>query len=309
MPPPLITNEWFKGKKRPSEFGSVTITFEEIAHVRGAVVRTVSVSGIVAVGSTKGRPGAPEPRSGIRVSTAKNVPSAYHYDPETGDNAYNTGFVDAEKGHIMALELGGPDLADNIVPQWAKWQGSGEWRQVEVAIKKMADEAYESKTEPHYLQFHGMVGYLPMKKPQYALQHRLLFPNHFKVVVTKLDMKTKEPFGTPVVMYDKSPQRNTTDDMMALRTMVQVDKRSLGDSFEGYSDWVEKEEDSKGKNKRKRDAGHFLDGQQDSLHAGIPPVAYRNTSPTRSSYDTGVGAQFEANKRVKLSPQPMDVES
>jgi hypothetical protein len=32
----------------------------------------------------------------------------------------------------MALELGGPDVSENIVPQYQQWQQSGAWRQMEV---------------------------------------------------------------------------------------------------------------------------------------------------------------------------------
>jgi hypothetical protein len=48
------------------------------------------------------------------------------------------------KGHIMALELGGPDITSNIVPQYGQWQGNpqGEWRKMETAINdaKATDE-------------------------------------------------------------------------------------------------------------------------------------------------------------------------
>jgi hypothetical protein len=36
------------------------------------------------------------------------------------------------KGHIMALELGGPDVAENIVPQYNLWQANYDWRTMEV---------------------------------------------------------------------------------------------------------------------------------------------------------------------------------
>ncbi len=34
-------------------------------------------------------------------------------------------------GHIMALQLGGPDVSENIVPQYQQWQQSGRWRVLE----------------------------------------------------------------------------------------------------------------------------------------------------------------------------------
>lgn len=291
MPPPLITNDWFNGKKRPAEFGDVIITFEEIAHDRGPIVRPISVSGIVAVGKTTGRPPAPEPISGLRVSEAAAVPARFRYDEVTGNNAYNSGIPDAEKGHIMALELGGPDIPENIVPQWAKWQGSGEWRRIEVAIEKMASAAYSSKTQPCYIQFHAIVGYVNFGRPEWAALKRLAFPSRFTVTVTKLDKKTKQPLNAPTTVYDASPMRNETDDMMAMRTFAQVD----GDL--GYSDWVTRSRTTKGK---KRDASHFADTGQDPRYAP-PSVRYSTPPSSITPYDTKVGNALVTNKRARLN--------
>jgi hypothetical protein len=35
------------------------------------------------------------------------------------------------RGHVMALQLGGPDVAENIVPQYQQWQQTGAWRGME----------------------------------------------------------------------------------------------------------------------------------------------------------------------------------
>lgn len=35
------------------------------------------------------------------------------------------------RGHVMALQLGGPDVAENIVPQYQQWQQTGAWRAME----------------------------------------------------------------------------------------------------------------------------------------------------------------------------------
>lgn len=40
------------------------------------------------------------------------------------------------RGHIMALELGGPDVSENIVPQYQQWQQTGAWRQMEVRAER-----------------------------------------------------------------------------------------------------------------------------------------------------------------------------
>ncbi|HEY4306706.1 MAG TPA: DNA/RNA non-specific endonuclease [Gemmatimonadaceae bacterium] len=43
-----------------------------------------------------------------------------------------------DKGHIMALELGGPDVTENIVPQYQHWQETGAWKQMENTVKQAA---------------------------------------------------------------------------------------------------------------------------------------------------------------------------
>jgi hypothetical protein len=43
------------------------------------------------------------------------------------------------RGHIMALELGGPDISANIVPQYGCWQAVGDWRRMEVEIRETID--------------------------------------------------------------------------------------------------------------------------------------------------------------------------
>jgi hypothetical protein len=114
----IETDAWFGGKKRPAWAGKVTIKWETIQHLHyGAFDRVTEVIGLVAPGSTSGRPSAKESICVMRISTAKNEPAKYRYDPSTGVNSYNTGIIDAEKGHVMALELGGPDISENIVPQ------------------------------------------------------------------------------------------------------------------------------------------------------------------------------------------------
>jgi hypothetical protein len=42
------------------------------------------------------------------------------------------------RGHVMALQLGGPDVAENIVPQYQQWQQTGAWRQMEVQAAQNA---------------------------------------------------------------------------------------------------------------------------------------------------------------------------
>jgi len=70
---------------------------------------------------------------GIRVSDTadRDNPPA----PICGLNIDNTPLG---RGHIMALQLGGPDVPENIVPQYQQWQQTGAWRQMEVSAMHSA---------------------------------------------------------------------------------------------------------------------------------------------------------------------------
>jgi hypothetical protein len=51
-------------------------------------------------------------------------------------SGFKTGGTAFAQGHIMALELGGCDDSENIVPQYGQWQGNqnGAWRKMEKAV-------------------------------------------------------------------------------------------------------------------------------------------------------------------------------
>jgi hypothetical protein len=69
--------------------------------------------------------------SGHKVQGRKAPPG-----PLTGSD---TGVLaQADRGHIFALELGGPNVAENIVPQWAFFQEHGTWRQMEATVAAAA---------------------------------------------------------------------------------------------------------------------------------------------------------------------------
>ena len=174
---------------------------------------------------------------------AKKIPSKYRYESKTGRNYNNQVIIDMEKGHIMALELGGPDIPENIVPQWAKWQGCGEWSQMERKVKKLAEEAQEND---HHVFFHCSVDYF--KHGVYgASLKRLCTPNHFTIKVMKQD-KTGNQFD-PEIIYDASPERSDVDDKLAMRTFYRVDGVD-------YDDWDPSE-------------GGFGPDGQDRLYRGI----------------------------------------
>lgn len=48
-----------------------------------------------------------------------------------------------DKGHVMALELGGPNARWNIVMQPSSWQRFGYWRQFEKIVMKLALRTYD----------------------------------------------------------------------------------------------------------------------------------------------------------------------
>jgi hypothetical protein len=57
-------------------------------------------------------------------------------EPPKCVSAFECAGTPFDRGHIMALELGGPDITENIVPQYGMWQQNarGAWRKMEKAI-------------------------------------------------------------------------------------------------------------------------------------------------------------------------------
>jgi len=98
---------------------------------RITVNRVYKVEGLLKACVTKNRSGAP--------------------DPGTGQDLTYSGF---DRGHLIALELGGVDHGLNIVPQVRLWQQTGEWRGVErdilAIIKKEADWTFLMTVELAY---------------------------------------------------------------------------------------------------------------------------------------------------------------
>ncbi|POF32426.1 DNA/RNA non-specific endonuclease [Roseibium marinum] len=137
---PVYTyNTLYDGTKRPNEYGSVTVLSEILfPGTSRQYERQTAVYGYVyPLDTTSGRKSAPEPPS-YRIGMTKRIPKkAKLISPR------NTGTVDMDKGHIIALELGGPDVSYNICPQWSQFQRNGEWRRMEVEIHKIAQDQEE----------------------------------------------------------------------------------------------------------------------------------------------------------------------
>jgi hypothetical protein len=218
----VSTTDTFKAKgssgfgQRAKGAGGVTATMETIEHVGGAIQRPTMVSGFVDPQATTGRPNAPEPSSGIRVGVQSKL-----VDQKI---TRNTGIIDAQKGHIMALELGGPDKPWNIVPQWGNWQGNGVWRKAEVAILKLAQDA---ATRGNRLMFEAKVLYKLYAKPAQGTLKGLTFPTRFLVIVQEYD-KAGKPVGAAQVMFDDQQHRDHTDDMIADRVFDALDAKDDG---------------------------------------------------------------------------------
>lgn len=121
-------NTLYDGSCRPQSYGDVVITSETAwAGTIYEIERPVGATGIIyPLDTTTGRKSAPEPASLFRIGMTKSIPKKF-----TKLNQRNTGRTDMDKGHIIALELGGPDVPHNICPQFSQFQRNGEWRQME----------------------------------------------------------------------------------------------------------------------------------------------------------------------------------
>lgn len=59
-------------------------------------------------------------------------------DPMTG---FACGDTPLGRGHIVALFLGGPDIAENYAPQYEQWQQGGAWKNMELNVQQLALQA------------------------------------------------------------------------------------------------------------------------------------------------------------------------
>jgi hypothetical protein len=77
--------------------------------------RPLRVEGLIMPVTTSGRATAPSSVTGFKTSG-----------------------LQMDKGHLMALELGGPDVGCNIIPQGRRLNEHGPWRQMETSLKLTA---------------------------------------------------------------------------------------------------------------------------------------------------------------------------
>jgi hypothetical protein len=221
----FVTTKTFKGAAPRAPGDGVKISREEVGHPAGRF-RTTAVSGYVRPAGTKGRPSAPEPDVDLQVGIKWK---------EVGTHSTrNTGLVDAQKGHIMALELGGPDIPENIVPQWAQWQSNGVWREAEKAVLKRTIEENDKGNE---VFFECELKYKNIEIVASGSRKSVFFPSGFKITIW---IESGGVRGEPIVMFDEQQAQDETDDKMAHRVMDEVDKvedaSDSGDSSHSSSD-------------------------------------------------------------------------
>jgi DNA/RNA non-specific endonuclease len=180
--------ERFDGKQRKSP---VSVRYETITsnkHVE--VQRPTAVWGRVEVGSTKGRGKAPNPMGQPRGPLA----------------------VDQHRGHLMALELGGPDEAPNIVPQWAMMQSNGDWREMEKKVKADAQKL----TGGRYMLFGCAIKYYDGANLAWLRMNRLVTPVGF-LVETRVYRADGTQEGERTVRWNFAQAQNETDGVLVLR--------------------------------------------------------------------------------------------
>ncbi len=200
----------FKPKKagspelqRSPASGSVRVEMESIKlSEEETLTRPTKVQGFVEITTTTGRPAAPEPISGVRVSQSPEA------NPEF--NARNTGFPDVQKGHIMALELGGPDVPENIVPQWGQWQSNGRWRQME---RQVLEFAKTENAKGNKVLYTAEVKYRENLDQSVATPTQLGFPIGFIVTLQVFD-GTDTPQPGYLLAFNEEQEQDQTDDKL-----------------------------------------------------------------------------------------------
>ena len=204
----------YNGVKRPSAYGDISIEYETLSPgTSGEMMRPVLAHGYICPpGTTSGRKGAPEPLSGFRIGMTKNLPKK-----ALAISARNTGRSDIDKGHIFALELGGPDVPANICPQFSQFQRNGEWRAMEIEALAF-DEASDELVFMSIAVAYG----------QAKTRSRALVPAGFLIELIVDDGGTR----TLLKSYQIYNAQDSTDDMMAYRLDSDIEMESERPSHE-----------------------------------------------------------------------------
>lgn len=209
------TDFTFRGDRSRKRQRTVKGKLEKIRHVSGKTIqRPTNMQGMVEPRATTDRPSAPEPPSykvGVKWKDVGTKPSKH------------TGMVDAQKGHIMALELGGPDLPWNIVPQWANWQANGEWRRAE---RKVLDLAEDAQRRGRRIYFSTDVLYKRYKRLETASERGLVVPVGFRMMVREVNPDGSRP-GVWMTVFEGEQHQDETDFKISGRALEKVDPMEL----------------------------------------------------------------------------------
>lgn len=121
---------WFYGALRSrrlnnTEYGPVRIQLEDVPASSSSAFghRPRVVQGVVMTIPVGNRDQTPNPSAGW-------------------NDRWNGGGVD--RGHLFGLSLGGPDVPENIVPQWSNWQRNGQWREMERIVRARTAEVQDA---------------------------------------------------------------------------------------------------------------------------------------------------------------------
>lgn len=270
------TKKLFDGSQRDQKYGSVKIQIEEVTFGGSKkVIRPTKVTGLILITKTKGRASAPEPIAQLRVSQSPAPKSDVRTERDTGR-------ADVQKGHIMALELGGPDIRENIVPQWAQWQSNGVWRQMERQVLKIAEN---EKKNGNFVLFDATVNYQTKTDLANANLIRVAFPVGFTVTLTILD-QNKNPISGAQLVFDNPQAQDLTDDKMFLRQAQRAGEIDLGE------DWNKSA--SKGKGGFKKTGVYYTYDPDVSPAAGgasASSAATSSTAPSSSSNNSVIGGK------------------
>ncbi|HYI38778.1 MAG TPA: DUF4157 domain-containing protein [Allosphingosinicella sp.] len=249
----MSTSDKFKvGKvmgQRTQQSGPVAITLQSVALWVNDKLETrerpIAVSGIVEPTATTGRGGAPDPMSGVQIYMGQGPQPKSSMKMER-----NSGIPDAERGHVMALELGGPDIPQNIVPQWAKFQGSGDWRKMEQSVLDKAKKLPKGQRLRYSVDiFYKNSGVLTPTLRTFG------FPSGFRATTQVIDGKTQ---GPATLEFHQGQAQDQTDQMLAERAMRKADGTDWDSSLDkqkagGKRKRASDEEEATGKKRKKAD--------------------------------------------------------
>lgn len=127
------TECWYKGQRHDRnidgvDYGEVTFQLESLTHhIEGFGARPIKINGLIIPGLDVGGPGQiPKPSAGLNTDVIRDV------DP----------------GYMFGLQLGGPNIAENTVPEWTGWLDRAQWQAAEQDLLRRATEVAAQNRSP-----------------------------------------------------------------------------------------------------------------------------------------------------------------